>query len=237
MWILPSYSRPQNCAEVVSHVNALGFESGGIVFVNGNHEQYEDSLRKIDLGCWRMVLSQSGNLGALGALNYVFNQYPNESFYGFLADDEYVQTSRWDRTLIAAAGAWRVSHGNDCHQSGLRIQGGVCIGGELARAVGYLAIPGCWHCFGLDNMWEVIAKHLGLQHFCFDVKIVHQHPQFDSGTMDECYRLGESRYQDDQRVFEAWHRNEAPGIIARIKERLCVQMTKVVHQKVSYTTF
>jgi hypothetical protein len=221
MWILPTYNRPEQCAQVLNQLNIQDRQSHGIVFVNGNREAYRHHLRNLEFGSWRMVESETENLGALGALNHVFKLHPDEPFYGFIADDEFVQTADWHRTLTQAAGAWRVSHGNDCRQSGLRIHGYVCIGGELARAVGYLAIPGCWHWFGFDNMWELIAKQLGLQHFCYDVKVVHHHPYFGNGTMDECYRLGESRNRQDQLVFEAWRRQNAPEIIARIKKSLC----------------
>lgn len=172
MWIIPTLSRPQNVAELLRQASALD-ASEGIVFVNGTAQRVEYEKLRLPDG-WKIEFYEK-NIGAIGALNWLLKEYPNEPFYGFIGDDEFVYSKGWNIQLTQAAGDWNVSHANDGWQSGRRIHSYVCIGGELARAVGYLAVPGCWHWFGFDAMWEVVAQHLPVRRFLEQVETEHRH--------------------------------------------------------------
>lgn len=214
MWIIPTLSRPQNVAELLKQASSLD-KSEGIVFVNG--VDYEEKYVQIQLpDGWRMQ-QHDRNIGAIGTLNWLFKTYPNEQFYGFIGDDEFVYTRGWNRLLTEAAGDWHVAHANDGWQSGKRIHSYVCIGGELARAVGYLAIPECWHWFGFDTMWEAIAQHLPIRNFVEQVETEHRHFLAHKVAKDSCYELGESRIAEDEKAFAAWMKNELPVILERLK--------------------
>lgn len=216
MWILPTMSRPQQCKDVIAHIIGTHCTTSGVVFVNGHSHKEEYEKLKLPPG-WSMIIHPE-NLGACGALNWVFNNYPCQPFYGYIADDEYVYTKGWDAKLIREAGDWFVSHGNDKWQSGLRVQGYVCIGGALAREVGYLSIPGCWHWYGFDNLWETVAKNLGIQRFCTDVITEHKHFLNGKSAKDECYTLGESKKDDDAKIFQAWIESDAVTVLKKIND-------------------
>src|ERR1700722_4570408 len=103
MWILPTLSRPQQCAAVLARLCETGCSTQGVVVDNGD-QGFSGVLPEK----WSFLIP-SKNLGALGALNKVFWDYPNEKFYGFVGDDEFVNTEGWDKKLIEAAGDWDFS--------------------------------------------------------------------------------------------------------------------------------
>lgn len=224
MWIVPTLSRPKQCAEVLRRICEIGYTSKGILVNNGDyHDWWMSGVIPQDWG----IYCPEKNLGALGALNNIFKKYPNEPFYGFIADDEFLMPdspSDWDQRLIAAAGKWDIAHGLDDMHQGKRMQGYVCIGGDLARAVGYLALPTCWHWYGLDNMWEWLSAPTQFggggafqMKLVPEIKVEHRHFYVGKAPMDNCYALGESKSEEDRLAFIKWQQEEMPAIAERIK--------------------
>lgn len=219
MWVLPTMSRPKQCQEVLDSLVKTGISTPGVVFVNGHSHKSEYEKLRTPKG-WEIIIHPD-NLGALGALNWCFNNYAPQPFYGYIADDEFSCTPGWDSRLTESSGKWNVSHGNDGWQSEKRIHGHVCIGGDLARAVGYLAIPRCWHWYGFDSMWEAIATPLGIRKYLSNVKIEHRHPNnknIENTVRDECYEKGEAHKKEDAFMYQQWMDTELPGILARVQE-------------------
>ena len=221
MWILPTYSRPEQCAEVLQTLKRHGTTTKGVVFVNA--EIPAARLRYVNeagpwlpVG-WRMTFSEN-NLGALGAMDAVFKRFPDEDFYGFIADDEFVRTNGWDAKLVNLAGRWDVAHGVDDLHGGRRAQGGLCIGGDLARAVGYLTIPETWHHFGLDDLWESLARGGAYEcHVARDVNVEHWHHANGKAPHDECYALGNKWRDYDFQVFCNWLRHKRGPTVERVR--------------------
>ena len=219
MWIIPTLSRPAQCASLLKNLKQLNTTSKGLVFVNG--ESHAAEYEKIViLPETFQVYYHTENLGSLGALNHAMRLFPQEPWYGFIGDDEVVHSPGWDNTLIDAAGSWHVSHANDMWQSHRRIHSHVCIGGELARTAGYLAVPECWHWFGFDNMWEEICTKLPLRRWCAGVRAEHKHHLKGESGKDDCYALGESKVQQDMDSFRVWKQSKAPVIIGKIKQAM-----------------
>lgn len=221
-------SRPRQCADVLSRLRG----SKGIVFINGTG--YLWSYRTaLDLPSgWNLILS-GANIGCIGALNEVFRLYPDEPWYGFIGDDEFLLPESlpdWSERLIKAAGSWDVSHGWDNWNHGKRAQGYVCIGGKLARAVGYLGILGCWHHFGFDCMWEWLAamKEFGgggaIKNILVpEVRVEHRHYKLDMAVKYECYSYADDSFEKDREEFWRWITKDMPGVVKRIEEakQLC----------------
>lgn len=220
MWILPTLNRPGQCAAVLKRIKDSGCLSAGIVFINGKQDTVSE-YHTMDLPDQWLKFIVDENIGALGTLNKVFELYPNEDFYGFIGDDEFLlpeTPDNWDEILIQSAGDWDFSHGYDNLHHGRRAQGYLCVGGKLARAVGYLAIPDCWHWYGLDGMWEALsASKLCRDVLAPEVKVEHRHP-LAGGKSDACYELGASRRDIDQQHFFYWMRNELPKVAVRIQQ-------------------
>ena len=212
-WILPTLSRPQQCAAVLDRMRETGCSTPGIVVLNGD-QGFSGAMPE----GWSIIVPDK-NLGALGALNKVFELYPNEDFYGFIGDDEFVETDGWDKKLIDAAGAWNFSHGIDSLHGGKRAQGYLCIGGKLARAVGYLALPEAHHWYGLDSMWEALAQAGACENICVEeVKIEHRHPRGGKAEWDSCYELGKKNKDIDFQVYAHWLRHKLRETVERVKK-------------------
>lgn len=201
MWLLPTYRRPDKCAEVIRCLTFTGCTTPGIVVVNGTDDV--EAYQKIKLPSnWQMAIMPN-NIGVCGAMNWAFYAYPNDAFYGLICDDEYVYSSDWDKKLIQAAGSNGVAHGNDKWQSGKRMHAYVTWGGDLVREVGFWALPGLWHWYH-DNVWEQLMSGRTVTTFCQDVLCEHKHYIANKAKKDITYATGESRAAQDQLVFQKW---------------------------------
>ena len=219
MWILPTFNRPERCAEALASIEAAGVTTPGLVVVNGRERRAEYEKLSLPLG-WRFRWNDE-NVGMTRALNDVFDEHPFEFFYGFINDDEVVRSPAWDQRLVSAAGPWKLAHGNDGWQSEKRVHGTPVIGGDLARAVGALAIRTCFHWYSFDAMWEHIDKALAVRVFCADVALEHRHwLNVKSGARpdkDVTYAHAESKSKADYVQFHLWKRAELKAIIERVK--------------------
>lgn len=226
MWILPTLNRPEQCAEVLDCIKKTECSTRGVIFVNGDWDSYIRALKGHRPENWTVIGDLEGkNLGAIGALNRILNLFPSEPFYGFIGDDEFIEGPKnWDQLLIAAAGDWDISHGWENWNNGKRFQGGVCIGGKLARAVGYLGVPTCFHGWGFDCMWEWMAAHPAFggggacrNIFVPEVKVYHKHHMAGETEIDSCYQLAIDHWPEDKNKFWTWVTKEMPLVAQRVK--------------------
>lgn len=214
-WVMPTYRRPKQCEAVLRCIIEIGCSTPGVVIVNGTDDI--DAYQKIKLPKgWEMIILPQ-NIGCCGAMNWYFNKYPNESFYGLACDDEWVYTSGWDKTLVAAAGTKYIAHANDHWQSGKRQHLYVTWGGDLLREIGWWALPGLWHWFH-DDVHENLSNGLNNVKFCQDVMGSHKHYLAGKAEKDYTYQSGESRNGIDYLVFQKWMLTEYPALKKRLIE-------------------
>lgn len=209
VWIIPTMSRPEQCNDVLQ---SIGPVSKGVVFLNGksHYREYMAELRFPD--GWFMIISDD-NLGCIGALNKCMQFLPDEPWYGFVADDEFLVGGNPD-DIVAAAGNWNIAHGFDNWNQGKRFHGYCVIGGDLARKVGFLGIPETLHHFGFDCAWEWMSAMpvFGGGGICRNilvdsVRVEHRHHKLGLSIKDECYQAADSSFDSDQRVFLDWHKH------------------------------
>lgn len=155
----------------------------------------------------RMALAQ--------VYNDIFNRYPQEPFYGLLADDLLPATPNWDLRLIEAAGSWGVAYGDDGIQHE-EIATHPVIGGELVRAVGWLAPP--WLKFlWIDTTWTAMARALGTLHYLPEVSIEHLHYSVGKSEHDQTYRDHHQYGPEDGQAFRHWESSEVLELVQRLK--------------------
>lgn len=236
MWVLPTLSRPKQCAEVLRRIRDSGCTSPGIVFINGHNSPHDyfgtdsdDKLSFIPDG-WQ-IICVSQNIGCIGALNEVFKDFPNEPYYAFIADDEMLSEDSprdWDQRLIAAAGDWKIAHGYEPWNHGKRCQGFPVWGGKLIRAVGYWALPTTWHNFGLDSHWEWLNAPPafgggGLYNLVYlpEIKIHHDRAKPDL-IIDECYKLADSAMEKDRQPFWNWVMHDLKPTAERVRSAMAL---------------
>jgi hypothetical protein len=151
-----------------------------------------------------------------GAVAEMFNLFPNEPVYGLLADDLIPRTKHWDQKLIEAAGDSRLAYGDDGFM-GEGLATHPVIGGELARAIGWLVLPGVLHSF-VDTALFTIALRAKRLVYLPEVKVEHMHPLAKKAPEDEIHRFRET-YVPDQAVFYRWQGTELRPIVDRVKAR------------------
>ncbi len=157
--------------------------SHGVVWVDHDPNQHRYRSLKLPAN-WEMYLADKwGSIGASHA--WIFDRYPNASHYGWLADDTFPRTRHWDRKLEEAADNGNISYARDLWLSeddgerdslirGTNLSSGVCYGGDLVRAVGWLALPGLFQA-GIDTTWVAICGKLRRMRYVEDVTVEHKH--------------------------------------------------------------
>jgi glycosyltransferase involved in cell wall biosynthesis len=215
-WICPTYNRPESIKRVLTQIKKLGVNSRIIVFVQGRDMAQEYYVVLKDFPFVEAHYLPI-NMGLCGALNHAFELYPDEEWYGLFTDDECIYTEGWDEKLIAAAGNCKISYGTDKDSNNGRIHTFNVIGGDLMRAVGYWAPRGLWHWY-FDDVWEKLAEACDLRRPVLDVITEHKHYLYGKAPKDKTYMVGESRAQEDKRIFCIWLEEEFPKVVEQIKK-------------------
>lgn len=210
LWILPTFGRPERCQEALDSIAAAG-PSIGLVWVDGDDARAYWDLR-LPEGWHRRV--SFINRGVCGVLEEVFAQYPYEPAYGFISDDSLVRTPGWSAALGRAAGRTGFANSADGWQSGKRMHGAVCFGGDLLRALGCWAPPGLRHSF-CDDAWERLGRALENWSYVPQVMVEHRHRGNAKAEDDETYRKAYSSFDDDRKTFGLWLRDQFPAAVAR----------------------
>lgn len=147
--------------------------------------------------------------------NEILRRYPDEPCYGFLADDTLLDVPGMLAALERDAGDWNVAYANDQHHKEL-IPTMPCLGGELVRAVGYLAPPDMMH-WGIDCIWGEIGKRTGALRYRSDLTYTHLNPVWGTAPDDRTYALARQRSFGYRDVFRAWqHGGELKRIVSKV---------------------
>ena len=157
--------------------------SPGVVYVDGeNHTQYDGIELPVN---WKMVKwVDVGGIGNLaGSKNYIFENYPDERVYGWIADDNIPITPGWCEMVEDAACPWNLVHckdefislsssGRDALKETRNLGGGICWGGELIRCVGWWAPPGIIQA-SIDWAWTSLLGCTGIGIYREDITVLH----------------------------------------------------------------
>lgn len=216
MWILTSMGRPERIRQLVASY-AWGFHAPVLLVLYEKDAKLSEYLSQRWPASWRVETVPM--LGNGPTYNEILARYPNESTYGFLADDVILEVPGMLRQLEESAGHWHVSYPNDKHH-GESIPTMPCIGGDLVRAVGYLAASDFVH-WAIDTMWGEIGKQLGLLSYRPDLTYTHLNPIWGTAPDDRTYALARQRSFGYQDIFRAWLTG---GEFAKVRERVRASM-------------
>lgn len=204
MWVLPTLDRPAFLKETLWHCINTGISTPGIVVVNGSaREMYAD----IELPPNWQIIFLPRNLGLCGALNWAFEQYPDEPWYGLIGDDMVPKTPGWDTKMLAALMPTGMVSSNDNWQAENGRLTVYMVGGDLLRALGYWMPPGLWHCYS-DDFWEAIGNDFKNWTFLKEVLVETVSPHKGDIAQDNTGVIAYSRMSKDKRVFDDWRRTE-----------------------------
>lgn len=219
MWILPSRSRPENLERFIGAYLDTG--AGAKVYVRLDecdpHIEQNVKLSGLMPRHWTLVVGKRVRMP--GALNEAFERFPNELSYGIMGDDIVPRTELWDVRLNLAAGKWNIVYGDDL-QNGESHATHPLMGGDLARAIGWLALPNLVHLYN-DTVWMAIGTRLGVLKYCPAVVMEHMHFSNGKAPFDSIYKReveGVDYASLDNEVFDNWEQSELDALCERLKE-------------------
>lgn len=153
-------------------------------------------------------------IGLSRSLNEVFEQYPDQPWYGLLADDLEPSTLHWDQLLVDRAGSWDISYPND----GAPVDSPThpCIGGKLVRTIGWLGFPPCYHFF-TDTIWQYIGGHLNNIYRLDNITVEHLHYSLNKAAKDQIYMESTEKWKQDKRSYRDWIETNGELLIQQLQ--------------------
>lgn len=202
VWLLSSMQRPDGLRRFIESYRAQD-EDAFVVLHLWKNDPCADEYLKVDIpDHWGLIWWDHPQwVGDL--LNYTLHTEKEALYYGFLADDVELMTP-FSKVLGEAAQPGYISYPDD-GINGKRLCTHFCIGGCLARAVGWLAHPAIKHTC-LDNVWHTIGMNLELLRYKPDVRYKHWHPMTEEVEKDAIHERAESVSDDDKKRFKQWYK-------------------------------
>jgi hypothetical protein len=224
MWHIPTRGRPERLRSLIAAMKAHGSVEPAVVWTNFDDSSYDEYM-KIELPQgWHFYQMEEGVRGCAAKLRRAFELHPNDSWYGFMADDIGIETDGFEQTLIGAAGLWGIASGNDMARAREnvmegRLNGASVFGGGLLRALGYWVPPDFIQLY-IDDVWETIGRSLGNWRTLMDVATTHSFKQYiDTSKMDAtCASMNSpAMYETGKQIFEKWTVDAAADDIDRAR--------------------
>jgi hypothetical protein len=212
MWILTSLGRPDRIRKVVESYDWEG-QSRVILALYQLDKRLQEYLDQKWPASWQVkIVTVRGNGPTYNA---IFEMYPNERQYGFLADDAILDEQGMLRQLEVSAGDWNVAYANDKHW-GEKLPTMPCLGGELVRAIGYLSPPCLMH-YAIDNAWGLIGEQLGVLRYRSELTYTHLNPVWGTAKDDSTYQWARNLSPEWERLYRGWVVNDLPKALERVK--------------------
>jgi hypothetical protein len=180
MLIIPTRGRPHNLQRLVEACEEFGMPDCGLTVVVDADDPYSGEYEEIKFPGAFIVRGNTSRKGAVEALNYVFQMYPEKDWYAMIGDDVLPRTKDWWKILAEAAGNGGIAWGRDGIQD-VRLATHPFVGGELVRAMGNVLHPEFYH-FYADQYLHMIGERLGLLRYRDDVFLEHMHPVAGKAT-------------------------------------------------------
>lgn len=204
MIILPSIYRPESLRRFIKCYHETGATLPVLVVLESENA-CTYPIDEMPKNFWCFTVPEGTRIGEI--FNIAFRKFPNQDFYGVVADDVTPETYRWDLLLREACLPDKIAWGFDGgHDETLPRH--PFIGGELVRKLGWLSCPGIRHWF-VDNAWKDVADALGCGAYRPEIRMIHRH--FTNGLAQ-----GDRTYNDqpdhrlDQITYNMWREKELP---------------------------
>lgn len=177
----------------------------------------EDDPRRADylsLSPWPVRFIPAGSR-VCDAWRYVFREFPHEAYYGVTSDDCIPLTPGWHHKMVGATVNGRFANPRGGFGWPQKLRTATCIGGDLVRAMGFLAPDGFNHNF-VDDVWDLIGGTFRLIVPVPDVTVEHRHPIYGTAEQDATHGRGSGDFERDRERFNEWKRDEWPAVAKRV---------------------
>lgn len=133
--------------------------------------------------------------------NVAFRNFPDEPYYGIMADDVEPLTEHWDIIMKESCGDWNMAYCADGIMNE-RLATHPFFGGQLIRAQGFIAEPSLHDWYG-DNCWMDVTHALGVILYVKGVNFMHHHHLNGKAPMDETYKK-QWDHSHDSYLYQQW---------------------------------
>jgi hypothetical protein len=199
-WILPSRARPHNIERLIKAWKETRAATPCALVIDADDPFFAGYMaleRRLPEG-WDIEVSTGGT--PLDILNRYFEKKPDLAWYGLFSDDMVPETDEWDKVLTQAAVPDFIAYPDDGIQ-GENLPTTAVVGGQLARKIGYLALPGLKRLFH-DAWLKTYGEHRKCLKYCGDVKVWHYHFSNGKAPVDDTYRKPSAG--KDKEIYEKW---------------------------------
>jgi len=212
MFILPTYKRPEKLKNAIKAYIDTKATEPFYLLIQGNSELYEGIEYP---NTWTVEVLEN-NIGLVAALNYVFNKFPNEPYYGLTCDDQQPVTEHWDKKLMESLTPWNIVTCQDTlNKNDWRMSGITAIGGDLVRFSGFIFPPCTWHICG-DDWWELVTKTCG-NWIKVDAFSTHITPETTGIAPDETYKTSYTDFDGQEAQYRHWLETHGNQLLDKIK--------------------
>lgn len=183
MILLPTRGRPENLKRFMEAALATGMTEPGVVIVDDDDaHNYEGMVLPEN---WAAIVTRRTWFSH--KVNNAFYAFPNEPYYGLMADDQLPRTQGWSEKLAEAAKAGKIAWVDD----GLvtpekKIIGHPFLPGKLCRSLGWFSCPYVNH-FYVDNVWYDLANDLDISEKIEDQLVENMHFTAGKSPFDPTY--------------------------------------------------
>jgi hypothetical protein len=214
--LLPSMGRPDaytKCIDSWRSTTSGASKILGIVPTGATYPRHDDV----------MVMVDPFTDGVVKAINRAFMAYPDYAAYMFAADDMRFKTTYWDTTFLStlqSKDGVGVVYGDDTIE-GQRLPTHWCVGGRLARAVGYLGLPTCRHICS-DVFWMDLATRMSCLTYKPEVVTEHLHFHVGRSKYDSTYDHNNNAtdYTQDSESYVDFATHMLPHEVKRVLRSL-----------------
>lgn len=211
MWIVPSRERPEKVARFLKCYERTQATTPLWIVIDETDPKIADYEA---LGC-PLLIRPGETVGCAAKVAYAHAMRPHEPFYGIFADDIEPLTKGWDIALKLAAMPDRVAYPNDLLHTP-RYFPLPCIGADLVRRVGFLALPAIEH-YGIDNFWCHLARRTGRLRYLKD-HVVRLTDNMPGVAWDNVKARQKSRQGEDSSAWQAYRTGpEFSTLVGRLK--------------------
>lgn len=214
MWILPTRGRPASLIRFMEAWEKTGASTPVMVRFDDDDTELQKYIEiKLPLNFIRII---GPRIGLSRSINQVFEIYPDEPWYGLLADDLLPQTPEWDKLLVETADTFNISYPNDMGKFP-ELPTHPCVGGDLVRAIGWFGFPPTQHYF-VDTIWKYLGEQLHNIYRLDAVVVEHLHYSTGKSEMDQNYQESSGKWQHDKRAYKEWCNAHGKQLVEKLAE-------------------
>lgn len=217
IFILPQRGRLRGLERLIESVKICDPQAHVITILDEDDKDREAAIKALPRG-WQHYTMDTGSSTAQ-KINYAVSLYPEAEFYGLLANDIEVRSSRALTNLAHACPRFGLSYGNDSIH-GKQMATHPCVHGTLVKALGWWAYPKAKHTC-IDLYIGNTAHACGGAEYLPDVYFYHYHFSQLRSEYDAVYSRGDSYKGVDREAAEIWKHKDERKYLNKVSEAMC----------------